>query len=103
MKAEVRERAFKLYRAPFRFEHGYIWDADNEMVADDHVGHAAEINPDVAPAARVRGWGRIGYLAEPEAVQDAVGALFAEALTALWRQHFAAPGVPVVGLHGDET
>lgn len=93
MSTGVRDRAFKLYRAPFRFERGYIWDADNEMVADDHVGDAAEINPDVAPAARVRGWGRIGYLPEAEATQDAVGALFAEALTKLWREHFKRPAI----------
>lgn len=31
----VADRALSLYKAPFRFERGYIWDANNEMVADD--------------------------------------------------------------------
>ncbi len=94
MSAEnLRERAFKLYRAPFRYEMGYVWDARNEMVADDHVAGAAEL--EAVPPVRVRGWGRIGYLPGSESLQDMVGALIAEALTKLWREHFkgAPPGL----------
>ncbi len=87
MTKELRERAFKLYRAPFRFEHGYVWDAKNEMVADDYVEGAI-------PVGRIRGWGRVSYLPEPQELQDAVGELMAEALTKLWRDHFAAGPTP---------
>lgn len=72
-----RNAALALYRPPFRFLHGYIYDADGKMCADegempDHV------------AARVRGWGRIGYLPDAAALQDEVGQVIAEALTAFW-------------------
>jgi len=79
--ADLRERAFDLYRGPFRYEHGYIWDKDNEMVADDHVEGAV-------PALQVRGWGRLRYFADSAALHDAVGALMAEALTAYWKSEF---------------
>jgi hypothetical protein len=79
-RADLRERAFRLYRGPFRYEQGYVWDADNEMVADDRVEGAI-------PVGRVRGWGRVSYLPEPKELQDAVGDLIAEALTAHWENH----------------
>jgi hypothetical protein len=68
--------AFSLYRPPFKHVRGFIFDSQNNMVADqtDHV-------------LRVRGWGRISYLKDPEQLQDAVGDLIAEALTAYWVQH----------------
>lgn len=75
----MRARALKLYRPPFRYEHGYIFDSQNEMVVDD-ASKSQE-----AAALRVRGWGRISYLKDPEELQDAVGALIAEALTTFWR------------------
>jgi hypothetical protein len=76
--ADLRRRAFDLYRGPFRYEKGYIWDKDNEMVADDHIEKAM-------PALQVRGWGRMKYFADSAALQDAVGVLMAEALTVYWR------------------
>lgn len=68
--------AIALYEAPFYFKRGYIFDAKHRMVADD-AGQDA--------IARVRGWGRISYLPDAERLQDAVGALVAEALTAYWK------------------
>lgn len=76
--ADLRERAFALYKGPFRYEQGYIWDANNEMVADDRKEVAV---------SRVRGWGRMKYLPDTNALQDAVGTLIAEALTDYWRRH----------------
>jgi hypothetical protein len=73
-RVDLRTRALKLYRPPFRFEHGYIFDAANEVVADSRV-----------QILRVRGWGRISYLPEPERLQDAVGSMIAEALTSYWK------------------
>lgn len=81
MSDDLRTRALKLYHAPFRYESGYIWDARKEMVADDHVEEAFAM-------ARVRGWGRIGYLEDAPALQDEVGKLIAEALTKFWQSEF---------------
>lgn len=74
-----RNAALALYKAPFSFEHGYIFDADRHMVADDN-----DVESHVA--ARVRGWGRIGYMPEAAKLQDEVGAIIAEALTDFWNK-----------------
>lgn len=74
---KMREAAFALYEAPFRFDHGYIFDAKGQMVSDDS-GEGI--------IARVRGWGRIGYMENAEALQDECGAMIAEALTQFWNK-----------------
>ncbi|MDB5822229.1 MAG: hypothetical protein JWR21_933 [Herminiimonas sp.] len=76
--SETTKQALALYKPPFRFEHGYIFDAEHMMVADDQ-------GQDVA--LRVRGWGRISYLPDAEALQDEVGRLIAEALTEYWNRN----------------
>lgn len=75
-----RGAAMALYSPPFRFESGYIYDSENNMVVDD--GDLANASNSVAGAvaARVRGWGRIGKLDNAEALQDEVGRIVAEAL-----------------------
>lgn len=73
---DLRQRVLELYKPPFQFIHGYIQDADHRMVADQHDG------PD---SLRVRGWGRISYMDNPEKLQDAVGTMIAEALTEKWQ------------------
>ena len=75
------KEALALYTPPFRYLHGYIWDANNCMVADDK-------GQDIA--LRVRGWGRISYLPEPEVLQDEVGNLMAQALTEFWTTQLQA-------------
>ena len=70
--------AMKLYSPPFRYDRGYIWDAQNNMVADDDA-------QDVA--LRIRGWGRISYMPDAEALQDKVGELIAQAMTEFWVTH----------------
>ncbi len=72
----LTQQAMSLYKPPFRFHRGYIWDTDNKMVADDDA-------QDVA--LRVRGWGAISYKPDAEALQDEVGRLIAEALTQYWQ------------------
>lgn len=68
-----------LYKPPFHCAHdGYIFDADHNMVLDN-VGEES--------FARVRGWGRLQYLPKAEELQDALGALFAEALNEYWEKH----------------
>jgi len=86
MSDDLTADALALYKPPFRFAYGFIWDAENMMVAD-HEGQ------DVA--LRIRGWGRIGYKPNAEQLQDKVGELIAQAMTEFWEQrkhaHFA-PG-----------
>lgn len=77
MSDDVKARAIGLYKAPFRYERGYIWDANGNMVAD----RPAE---DDGTTLRVRGWGRIGYMPDAPALQDAVGEHIAKLLTEHW-------------------
>ena len=72
---ELRKRALALYTPPFFYDKrgGYIWDSKQNMVADNHV--------DGDQVIRVRGWGRIVYMENPEELQDEFGAMLAEALT----------------------
>lgn len=73
--SELRKRALALYTPPFFYDKrgGYIWDTKQNMVADNHV--------DGDQVLRVRGWGRIVYMENPEELQDEFGAMLAEALT----------------------
>ena len=73
----LRMNAIKLYEPPFKFEHGYIYDAKQNMVADDD-----DVGSHVA--AQVRGWGRISYMEDAKALQDEVGVYIAELLTKHW-------------------
>lgn len=85
----MRAKALALYKPPFRYEHGYIWDANDEMVAD-RVRVPEE--PDGSAVGnclgvlRIRGWGRLQYLENGGELQDEVGKLVAEALTKFWRE-----------------
>jgi hypothetical protein len=77
--SDLRSRAVALYVPPFRYLHGYVYDSHGHMVAD----HGGSEEPS-SLGLRVRGWGRIGGMPESAALQDAVGALIAELLTANW-------------------
>ena len=84
----IRDVAFELYKPPFYFLGGYVWDSGHHMVLDQHTddGDTAD-----AIVARIRGWGRIQYMDKPElraaALQDEVGAIVVEALNAYWAAH----------------
>jgi len=77
-KETVRAAALELYEAPFTCANGYIFDAKGRMVAD---------NGEQDIVARIRGWGRISYLDNAEALQDEVAEIVAEALTEFWTKH----------------
>ena len=79
---DLRNKSIGLYTPPFRFEHGYIWDAKGQMVADNHVDGEDGV-------LRVRGWGRISYMENPEALQDEVGNVIALAMTEFWERRKA--------------
>lgn len=87
----IAARALALYTPPFRYEEGYIYDAKGAKVADDD-----------GDPARVRGWGRISHLPDAAALQDQVGQLMANALSAYWtlRQGHIAPDYYVSSQHG---
>ena len=91
MSDDLRKRAFDLYRAPFRYECGYIWDAAGEMVADDRADAGDKSAEERSLAVRVRGWGRIAKLPDAEKLQDTVGQFIAEALTELWQKRKRDP------------
>jgi hypothetical protein len=83
-----RKAAIALYKPPFKFEHGYIFDAEHHMVADDD-------NVKNHVVARVRGWGRIGYMPDAAQLQDEVGRVIADALNAYWGNSKPAPFTPI--------
>lgn len=85
----LRDKAVSLYKPPFRFEHGYILDAESRIVADNDVEDAD------GAALRVRGWGRIGHMENAEALQDEVGNVIALAMTEFWQQQYRAAAEPV--------
>lgn len=76
-----RKAAMAIYAPPFKFYRGYIHDSQGHMVSDQD-GLDGEVEKSVV--ARVRGWGRIGYMPNPEALQDEVGHMMADALTAYY-------------------
>jgi len=78
MNEAMRQVALGYLKPPFKFNHGYIFDAEGHMVADDgdwknHV-------------VRIRGWGAMRHLEKPEELQDMIGTLVAEALTEFWQR-----------------
>lgn len=83
---DIRKAALDLYKPPFRHEHGYIRDANHQMVADDAWSEGSGLI-----ASRIRGWKRIQYLDKPEqraaALQDEVAEMVAEALNTYWAAH----------------
>lgn len=78
----IKREVMALYKPPFRYHLGYIWDAEGEMVAD---------RPGENILLRIRGWGRISYLDNPELLQDTLGEIIASTLTDYWMAHNAKP------------
>jgi len=89
--SDLRSRAIALYVPPFRYAHGYVYDSRGHMVADQ----GGSEDPS-SLGLRVRGWGRIGGMPESAALQDAVGVLMAELLTANWPVLVGLNGGPYV-------
>lgn len=82
MSDDLRKRAIDLYKPPFIYHSpsGWIFDGEGRQVLD---------KIDETAMLRIRGWGRIGYLENPEQLQDKVGELIAEALTKFWQENQA--------------
>lgn len=76
---DIRKHALDLYKPPFRFYNGYIHDSNGNMVSDDD-----EVDKGIIQ--RIRGWGRIGYMPNAEALQDEVGQIIVEALNEFWNK-----------------
>lgn len=79
----MRSQAFALYTPPFKFVAGYIIDSKGNMMSDD--GGAMD------RIARRRDWGRIQYMENPEAIQEVVGNMIAEALNEFWSKASSNP------------
>lgn len=81
----IRQAAMELYKAPFYYSHGYIRDANHQMISDDAGDTAHGLI-----AARIRGWGRIQYMDNPKgraaALQDEIGKIVTEALNEKWKE-----------------
>ncbi len=77
--ADLRSRAMALFTPPFKFNAPYIQDQEWRMVADKRGEEDL----------RVRGWGRISYMPDAEALQDEVGAVIADALNEYWNRRTA--------------
>lgn len=84
------EEVLGLYKPPFYHTLGYIFDADNNMVSDDNDTLHRELSAGNSFATqRVRGWGRLSYLENPEQKQDKMGEIIAKALTEYWEKNDA--------------
>lgn len=83
-----RKEAMVVYTPPFKYLHGYIYDSQNLMVADDGD---AKFGVEGAVVARVRGWGRFGYMPNGAELQDEIGQMMADALNAFYAGTAAAP------------
>lgn len=77
-ESELTQKALSICKPPFEFKHGYIFDSDGNMVADHPMDEAV---------LRIRGWGRIQYMGNPEQLQDEVGRLIAKAMTEFWEKN----------------
>jgi hypothetical protein len=82
LNMKLKPEALALYKPPFKFDRGYIFDADSNIASDD-----GDMTGNLNVAARVRGWGRIQSKPEAADLQDAVGELIAQALTEFWERH----------------
>ena len=80
--SEIRKAALSLYKPPFKYVHGYIYDSGNQMVADDG---GSEHSVENAVISRIRGWGRISYMQDAEALQDEMGQIVVDALNAYYK------------------
>jgi hypothetical protein len=77
---DLKTRALELYTPPFRYSNGYVFDSQNNMVADDD-------NVETSVVTRIRGWGKISYMTQAPQLQDKLGEMVAEALTDYWNKH----------------
>ena len=74
---KLKTTALALYTPPFRYNNGYIYDSQDNLVADDD-------NVEGSVVDRIRGWGKISYLPQPAQLQDTLGEMVAQALTDYW-------------------
>lgn len=82
MTQTTRQKAMELLKPPFRLNHGYIFDSAHNpnMVAD-------EGECEIGTIARLRGWGRLGYLDDGAKIQDEIGNIICDALNEYFEKH----------------
>tara|TARA_B110000090_G_C13360612_1_gene438270 strand:- start:938 stop:1240 length:303 start_codon:yes stop_codon:yes gene_type:complete len=90
----IEKLALELYKPPFKYMYGYIFDSNDMVFADNSTGSRIADEAEVthktgALALRVRGWGRLQYLKtefDNGDIQDAVGELIVKALNSYWEE-----------------
>lgn len=86
----LEQTAIELYKPPFKFQYGYVYDSNGNCFADINGGCDDTIETECGSIAlRVRGWGRIQYIKgthSPEDIQDQVGKEIVKALNAHWEK-----------------
>lgn len=86
----AKEMVLSLFTPPFYYHHGYIFDSNNQIVADE--GRDLALGTIIS---RIRGWGMIQYKGTPEVkageIQDAAGVIVAEALNQYWENNQTKP------------
>lgn len=81
-RLELRKVAMAVYTPPFKYHHGYIFDSNNNMVADQGgLGPNDDNTVEAAVAVRVHGWGKLPYMEQGDNLQDEIGCMIADALT----------------------
>ena len=87
----IEKKALSLYKPPFKFQCGYIYDSNGDCFADINARLDDTIEAaDGSIALRVRGWGRIQYIKSEfdcEDLQDAVGHEIVKALNKHWEAY----------------
>ena len=89
----IKQKALKIYTAPFTYRAGWIRDANNVVASSAGRQHDQPLNviEDVIGIMQVRGWGHIQYIDlnkfSPEDLQDQIGEIICEALNDYWDKH----------------
>lgn len=95
MSKTITQTALDLYKPPFEFKYGYIFDGNGKTFADNSCENDESVtsSKDGSLLLRVRGWGHIQKLKtdyDNGDIQDEVGRLIAVALTEFWEKNNAA-------------
>ncbi len=96
MKLSLSKAALAVYKPPFKFDYGYIFDSTGKVVADNNIQNDGVVHDESHNLIlRVRGWGHIQKIKgehKPEDIQDEIGRLIAEGLTKYWEEEMKKDG-----------
>lgn len=84
-KRNLDIRARRALKPPFTYQHGYIFDAEGNMAADN------------IHALRITGWGRLGAMEDGTELQDAIGERIARILSEHWNSAWTPKSPSIKG------